>query len=128
MTGLGCVMMSKMSWRSSTNPHAGNGESIATGSAIYARECASCHGGAGFGDGEDGKRLAKPPTNLRVFIGERSDGYFASQVAHGKTGNAEMPIFDSKLSRDEIWHVTNFVYSLGPVASAESDPEAGSAR
>jgi mono/diheme cytochrome c family protein len=126
MAGLGCVMMSKMSWRSSTNPHAGSSQSIAEGAALYARECASCHGIAGFGDGEAGKRLVKPPTNLRRFIAERSDGYFASQVAHGKTGNTEMPVFVETLSEDEIWHVTHYVYSLGPVPSIAPETKAGS--
>ena len=53
--------------------------------------------------------------HLRAFIAERTEGYFASQVAYGKTGNPEMPVFVETLSIHQIWHVTNFVFSLGPV-------------
>ncbi len=113
--GLGCVAMKKMSLRSAMNPHAESAESVSEGATIYARECASCHGAGGFGDGLAGKRLAIPPTNLRAFIAERTEGYFASQVAYGKTGNPEMPVFVETLSINQIWHVTNFVFSLGPV-------------
>ena len=113
--GLGCVAMKKMSLRSAMNPHAESTESVSEGATIYARECASCHGAGGFGDGLAGKRLAIPPTNLRAFIAERIEGYFASQVAYGKTGNQEMPVFVETLSINQIWHVTNFVFSLGPV-------------
>ncbi len=113
--GLGCVAMKKMSLRSAMNPHLESAESVSEGATIYARECASCHGAGGFGDGLAGKELAISPTNLRAFISERTEGYFASQVAYGKTGNPEMPVFVETLSINQIWHVTNFVFSLGPV-------------
>lgn len=110
-------MMSKLSWRSSSNPYRESRDSVARGEALYARECASCHGMQGLGDGPAGQSLAIRPTNLRVFIGERDEGYFASQVAYGKTGNPDMPRFVDELSSDEIWHVTNYVYSLGLVST-----------
>ena len=121
--GSGCVMMSKMSWRSASNPHLGSAESVTQGSALYATECASCHGVTGFGDGAAAKPLATPPTNLRAFIADRDEGFFASQVAYGKTGNPDMMPFVETLTTDQIWHVTNYVFSLGPVPA----PSAGSA-
>jgi mono/diheme cytochrome c family protein len=113
--GLGSGAMEKMGLRSAMNPHPESAESVSEGATIYAGECASCHDAGGFGDGLAGKKLVIPPTNLRAFIAERTEGYFLSQVAYGKTGNPEMPVFAETLSIDQIWHVTNFVYSLRPV-------------
>jgi mono/diheme cytochrome c family protein len=126
--GPGCQLMRKTGWLLSSNPYEGSIDSAARGEAIYATTCASCHGPTGFGDGEAGKEFEIPPRNLRAYIVDHSTAYFAGHVAYGKTGNPTMPGFIGILSNDQVWHVTNYVYSLGGVVSQspdEADPRAG---
>src|SRR5439155_259579 len=40
--------------------------SIAAGAALYARDCASCHGPAGAGDGAAARAFSPPPPDLRA--------------------------------------------------------------
>ncbi len=114
LLGLGCQLMSKTVWLLSSNPYEGSADSAAQGEAIYAAQCAACHGATGVGDGEAGKGLAIPPTNLRAYIADYTTVHFAAHVAYGKTGNPDMPAFIPILSEDQVWHVTNYVFSLGP--------------
>ena len=47
-----------------TNPIASDATSIAAGKAIFEKECLSCHGPAGKGDGPAAEALDKPPRDL----------------------------------------------------------------
>lgn len=113
LLGLGCQLMSKTVWLLSSNPYEGSPDSVALGEPLYATQCAACHGAIGIGDGEAGKGLEPPPTNLRAYTADYTTSHFAARVAYGKTGNPSMPPFIGTLSEDQIWHVTNYVYSLG---------------
>src|SRR4026209_1970205 len=46
------------------NPVAANAASIAAGQAIYAKQCAGCHGDTGKGGGSMGEELNPKPSNL----------------------------------------------------------------
>lgn len=118
LLGVGCTLTRKMSWISSENPFANDAASADRGRVVYAAECASCHGPAGLGDGPAGESLAIRPTNLRAYAGRVAQGLFAAQVAYGKDKNPDMPRFVERLSREQIWDVTSFIYSMAP--SAES--------
>lgn len=126
MLGLGCQLMHKTGWMLSTNPYEGDAGSAALGEPIYAAHCASCHGPKGFGDGPMGKSFEPPPTNLRAYIVEYGTAHFAAHVAYGKTGNPAMPAFIKTLSEDEVWHVTNYVFSLGGVQESPAGADRSS--
>ena len=46
------------------NPVAATAESIASGKALYEKQCAGCHGDTGKGDGAIGEELNPKPANL----------------------------------------------------------------
>ena len=108
----GCSAVGKVAWVFSSNPTKNSLQSLERGKAIYESNCLSCHGIDGRGKGPLAKELATTPADLIEIAQSRWDSTFAAHVAYGKTGNQEMPAFVDKLSKEEIWDVTNFVYSL----------------
>lgn len=68
-------MFSEFTWFTATTP-----ERLATGKALYAKNCVGCHGEAGGGDGPGSRYLEEPPTNFtdaRVMAGGSCEIYYA---------------------------------------------------
>jgi hypothetical protein len=85
----------------------------ALGAAIYAENCAPCHGVSGRGDGAQAAQLPFPPAALANPSVARG----ASPVDWYRlisSGNLErlMPPFDGSLSVQERWDVLAYAYSL----------------
>jgi cbb3-type cytochrome c oxidase subunit III len=97
------------------NPVPVNAESIAAGQKVYAKNCASCHGEGGKGDGKMGAELKPPPSNLTDAEWKHgtSDGEIFVVIRDG-VQKTPMKSFKSKLTTDQIWQVVNFVHSIGP--------------
>jgi mono/diheme cytochrome c family protein len=93
-----------------TNPIAPAGRSIARGQKLYDRHCASCHGVRGAGDGPAGQTLPRKPANLQAKARQHTDGDLAWKIA---TGRDAMPGWSGMLSEQDIWHVVNYLRSLG---------------
>lgn len=79
---------------------------------IYAKECQSCHGKSGMGDGSKAE-------DLEGYLGDFSDPDFFEEQTDGelfykiKFGRGDMPTFGKKLSYDEdIWIVINYIKTL----------------
>jgi mono/diheme cytochrome c family protein len=94
-------------------------ETISKGAAVYGKQCVSCHGPSGFGDGDAGRNLNPPPGNL-AWLSQmpmaRWDAYIYWTVAEGGTAfGTGMPAFKNVLSRDEIWAVTAYIQAHLPV-------------
>jgi len=98
--------------------------SIKRGQEMFeAIECHKCHGTEGRGDGpsrpelkdEWGQSIA--PANLTKrwnFRGGRSRTEIATRLANGVLGTP-MPAFLEAVEKPEdIWHLTNYIVSLGP--------------
>ena len=89
------------------NPIAADQASVDVGKQVYDAECKNCHGKAGKGDGPEAKDLDKP---VRDFTTEamwaQSDGAIAYKI---RSGRRPMPSFKKMLSKDDIWHVTNYI-------------------
>jgi mono/diheme cytochrome c family protein len=90
-------------------------KSIADGTSLYNRSCASCHGRAGTGDGPAAKQLNPPPSNLvdAEWKHGSSDGEIFGVVRNGIPKTA-MKGFASKLTEHEIWDIVNYLHSIGP--------------
>ena len=90
-------------------------KSIADGSSVYNRSCASCHGRTGAGDGPAAKQLNPPPSNLvdSEWKHGTSDGEIFAVVRNGVPKTA-MKGFASKMAEHEIWDVINYIRSIGP--------------
>jgi mono/diheme cytochrome c family protein len=108
-------------YRSAKNPLPYDEQSMRRGAAVYAHNCATCHGAAGAGDGPAGKALNAPPANLAWGSGirmMREDPYLYWTVEEGgaPVGSA-MPAFKRVLSEKDVWAVVTYVqHGVGSTA------------
>ena len=92
------------------------------GKAVYARECAQCHGAAGKGDGEESMYLTPAPKDFGTgVLDKRSDEFLTALITKG--GEAEwlsksMPAFP-KLSKAEVKDVVAYIRQLGKPGGGE---------
>ena len=103
---------------------ASSAESIKRGKEMYeAIECHKCHGVDGRADGisrpelkdEWGQPIA--PANLTkrwTFRGGAGRNEIATRLATGVLGTPMPSFIDSVEKPEDIWHLTNFIASLGP--------------
>ena len=84
--------------------------SIASGAAIYARECATCHGPTGAGDGPAARALSPPPPDLRAHHAAlHTAGDLFWWITHGRRA---MPAF-GQLEPEARWNLVNYLRALG---------------
>lgn len=94
------------------NPIAADEASTAKGKMLYAKECLSCHGATGKGDGPAAKDLEKKPGDLSsAKLWEQSDGALFFKVTEGRK---PMPSMEKTFSEEERWAVINYVRTLAP--------------
>lgn len=83
------------------------------GRAIYAENCAPCHGAEGMGNGPAAADLPSPPT---AFADSQAIWNLSpAQLFHTtKYGRMEklMPPWGNRLNDDEIWQAVSFAWSL----------------
>ena len=94
------------------NPIVSDAASIATGRELFARQCVTCHGATGAGDGPAARALIPPPADLRVHVPLHTDGVIFGFVAAGFPGSA-MPAFGGAsggaLTDEQMWHLVNYL-------------------
>jgi DMSO reductase family type II enzyme heme b subunit len=99
-------------------------ESLARGKEMFeAIECNKCHGTEGRGDGPSRAELKDDwghpirPANLTRrwnFRGGARPADVAMRIAAGVLGTPMPSFVDSVEKPEDIWHLTNYVLSLGP--------------
>ncbi|MBL6459471.1 cytochrome c/FTR1 family iron permease [Belnapia sp. T6] len=96
---------------------------LARGAALYAEQCASCHGVSGGGDGPAAARLDPPPIAFmnRARAEERSLFALYQVITQGLDGTA-MPSFAS-LPPEDRWALAFYGGTLAYPASLASDGE-----
>jgi mono/diheme cytochrome c family protein len=90
-------------------------ESIASGEAIFKRQCQMCHGATGMGDGPAAKTLKGKLPNLadKAAMAKVTDEQIQELIESGKKSEiGNMPSFKSKLKPQEIQDVIGFVHTL----------------
>jgi high-affinity iron transporter len=97
------------------NPVASTPVSLTAGAAAYKKYCAFCHGTAGKGDGPLAPKDAPPAdlTDAKWDHGE-TDGDIFNVIQNGGGPNSKMIAFKGKMPDQDMWHIVNFVRSLGP--------------
>lgn len=97
------------------NPVAADAKSIGEGKKLYGAQCASCHGLAGKGDGKGGALLKPLPADFTddTWKHGSGDGDIFVVIRDGikQTG---MRAFGGRLTTQEIWHLVNYLRTLGP--------------
>ena len=92
------------------NAVAAGDASTKAGLALYIKNCASCHGKTGLGDGVKARSLKDFPGDFsKVDFQKQSDGDLFYKT---KTGRDEMPKYEGKLSDDDIWNTVNYMRTL----------------
>jgi DMSO reductase family type II enzyme heme b subunit len=102
-------------------------ESIKRGKEMYeAIECHKCHGAEGRADGPSRAELkddwSQPiaPANLTKpwqFRGGATRTDIATRIANGLLGTPMPSFIDSVEKPEDVWHLTNYILSLGPRAA-----------
>ena len=95
------------------NPFPSDESSIAEGRKIYLRQCASCHGPSGKGDGS--MALAGgTPSNLtdETWDHGSSDGEIFVVIRDGVS--SDMESYKDKLTEKQMWQLVNYIKSIGP--------------
>jgi mono/diheme cytochrome c family protein len=97
------------------NPVAADARSIAAGKQVFDKQCASCHGDHGKGDGPMGEELNPRPADLSDADWKHgsTDGDIFT-VVHDGVKNTGMRAFGHKMTAHQMWDVVNYVRSLGP--------------
>lgn len=97
-------------FKSLKNPVVQSDASTKTGMAIFTKNCISCHGKTGLGNGVKVATLKNSPGDFsRPEFQNLTDGEIFYRI---KTGKEEMPKFGGKLSDDDIWNVVNHLRAL----------------
>jgi mono/diheme cytochrome c family protein len=77
------------------------------GEAAYKKNCASCHGKTGLGDGVKARTLKDFPGDFSsVDFQKQTDGDHFYKTKFGRT---EMPKFDKKIPDEDIWSIVNYM-------------------
>lgn len=115
-------------YRDITLPSAGfltDPANLQAGQALYQRNCATCHGETGRGDGPAGHVLALKPANLadpRGVVRQPLE-YWFWRVSEGGTAEpfhsngSVMPAWKHHLTENERWQVIAFARTLHTIAA-----------
>ena len=94
-------------FKSMKNSVAKSEASNKTGMALYTKNCASCHGKAGLGDGVKARALKTHPGDFAgAAYQNQTDGEHFYKT---KFGRGEMPKYEGKLSDEDIWNIVNYM-------------------
>jgi mono/diheme cytochrome c family protein len=96
------------------NPVAPTPASVTAGAAAYKKYCAFCHGAGAKGDGRLAPKGSMPSDLTDATWGHGStDGEIFASIAAGVPDTA-MVGFKGKMPDQDVWHIVNYLRSLGP--------------
>ena len=83
------------------NPLTADAGTIAAGKEVYTKECQSCHGKGGKGDGPSAVQLDVQAGNFTTTVTQgQSDGALYWKISEGRK---PMPSLKKKLNETQIW-------------------------
>jgi mono/diheme cytochrome c family protein len=93
------------------------------GQSLYQRECETCHGAQGKGDGETAAYLSPQPQDFTSsVVQKRSDEFLTAVIAKGGPAQGlseSMPAF-LKLSKSEVQSLVAYVRQLGKAGAKKA--------
>lgn len=97
------------------NPVAATPASVTAGAAAYKKYCAFCHGVDAKGNGPLAPKDSNPP-NLAdaTWVHGSTDGEIFTVIANGTGPDSKMVGFKGKMPDQDLWHIVNYLRSLGP--------------
>ena len=97
------------------NPVPANAASVTNGQGLYTKNCQFCHGPKGLGDGPLAPKDAKP-ANLTdaTWVRGSTDGEIFKVIMEGAGPDFKMKGVKGRLMDNDVWHIVNYVRSLGP--------------
>ena len=100
------------------NPVATSATSVTAGAAAYKKYCSFCHGATAKGNGPLAPKDSMPPdlTDAKWEHGS-TDGEIFTLISNGGGATSKMIAFKGKMPDQDIWHIINFLRSLGPKAA-----------
>jgi len=100
------------------NPVPTTAVSVTAGAASYKKYCAFCHGATAKGNGPLAPKDSMPPdlTDAKWDHGS-TDGEIFTLISNGGGAASKMIAFKTKMPEQDIWHIVNFLRSLGPKAA-----------
>jgi mono/diheme cytochrome c family protein len=99
-------------FKSMANPVAKGEASNKAGKTLYDKNCASCHGKAGLGDGVKARALKTFPGDFsKAEYQDQTDG---DHFYKTKTGRSEMPKYEGKIADNDIWNMVNYMRTFKP--------------
>ena len=105
-----------------TNPLPRTAATVGRGAKLYAENCASCHGPAGYGDGPAASNLNPRPANLawlsRMPMSRWDPFMFWTVSEGGAPVGSAMPSFRNSLSVADRWAVIGYVQAHLPQSTA----------
>ena len=89
--------------------------SVTSGAAAYKKYCAFCHGVGAEGNGPLAPEGSDPPdlTDETWTLGS-TDGEIFTVMANGAGDGSVMIPFKGKMPDQDLWHIVNYLRSLGP--------------
>lgn len=94
------------------NPLNPDSTQVESGQALFQKNCVSCHGVEGKGDGPAASALNPKPADLVQAQAELSDGYLFWRIAEGGQRapfHSTMPAWKGILKDDQIWQMIAFL-------------------
>jgi mono/diheme cytochrome c family protein len=92
---------------------------VTAGAAAYKKYCAFCHGVDAKGNGPLAPKDSNPP-NLTdaTWVHGSTDGEIFNVIVNGAGADSKMVGFKGKMPDQDVWHIVNFLRSLGPKTAA----------
>ena len=107
---LALAAMTALAARGSDRASPGDAGNDRDGQALYAKNCLSCHGDSGRGDGPSGLFLKRTPVDFRSSaVRKMSDDELFSRITEGKP---PMPGFGNRLSAEDRRALVRYVRAL----------------
>jgi len=98
-----------------SNPYGSEAATVEAGQVLYQKNCLTCHGEHGMGDGPAAGGLNPKPQPLAVNQENLPDDYLYWRISEGGLRapfSSAMPSWKVTLSEEDIWQVISYIRTI----------------